>query len=311
MTELIEIRVPDVGDFDEVEIIEVLVAVGDSVDVNQDIITLESDKAAMEIPSPTAGVLKELKVAVGDKVKQGDLIAIAEVSSANAPQETVVEKPAPTVESKPAEPAAIPTTSGLVEIKVPDIGDFDEVEIIEVLVAVGDSVDANQDIITLESDKAAMEIPSPVAGVIKELKVAIGEKVKQGDVIAIAESASSAPVVEMPVAEVSSGKATAAAIVAQAMSKQAQSAAPEPELAPFAPDSKSAIKQAHASPSVRQFARELGVILSQVGDQALKAVLPKKMYKTLLSKKSMRPLWQRAAVLFPLFLWSILKNLVR
>jgi len=289
MTELIEIRVPDVGDFDEVEIIEVLVAVGDSVDVNQDIITLESDKAAMEIPSPTAGVLKELKVAVGDKVKQGDLIAIAEVSSANAPQETVVEKPAPTVESKPAEPAAIPTTSGLVEIKVPDIGDFDEVEIIEVLVAVGDSVDANQDIITLESDKAAMEIPSPVAGVIKELKVAIGEKVKQGDVIAIAESASSAPVVEMPVAEVSSGKATAAAIVAQAMSKQAQSAAPEPELAPFAPDSKSAIKQAHASPSVRQFARELGVILSQVGGSGIKGRITKEDVQNFVKQKINAP----------------------
>ena len=289
MTELIEIRVPDVGDFDEVEIIEVLVAVGDSVDVNQDIITLESDKAAMEIPSPTAGVLKELKVAVGDKVKQGDLIAIAEVSSANAPQETVVEKPAPTVESKPAEPAAIPTTSGLVEIKVPDIGDFDEVEIIEVLVAVGDSVDANQDIITLESDKAAMEIPSPVAGVIKELKVAIGEKVKQGDVIAIAESASSAPVVEMPVAEVSSGKATAAAIVAQAMSKQAQSAAPEPELAPFAPDSKSAIKQAHASPSVRQFARELGVILSQVGGSGVKGRITKEDVQNFVKQKINAP----------------------
>ncbi len=289
MTELIEIRVPDVGDFDEVEIIEVLVAVGDSVDVNQDIITLESDKAAMEIPSPTAGVLKELKVAVGDKVKQGDLIAIAEVSSANAPQETVVEKPAPTVESKPTEPAAIPTTSGLVEIKVPDIGDFDEVEIIEVLVAVGDSVDANQDIITLESDKAAMEIPSPVAGVIKELKVAIGEKVKQGDVIAIAESASSAPVVEMPVAEVSSGKATAAAIVAQAMSKQAQSAAPEPELAPFAPDSKSAIKQAHASPSVRQFARELGVILSQVGGSGVKGRITKEDVQNFVKQKINAP----------------------
>ena len=289
MAELIEIRVPDVGDFDEVEIIEVLVAVGDSVDVNQDIITLESDKAAMEIPSPTAGVLKELKVAVGDKVKQGDLIAIAEVGSANAPQETVVEKPAPTVESKPTEPAAIPTTSGLVEIKVPDIGDFDEVEIIEVLVAVGDSVDANQDIITLESDKAAMEIPSPVAGVIKELKVAIGEKVKQGDVIAIAESASSAPVVEMPVAEVSSGKATAAAIVAQAMSKQAQSAAPEPELAPFAPDSKSAIKQAHASPSVRQFARELGVILSQVGGSGVKGRITKEDVQNFVKQKINAP----------------------
>ena len=292
MAELIEIRVPDVGDFDEVEIIEVLVAVGDSVEVNQDIITLESDKAAMEIPSPTAGVIKELKVAVGDKVKQGDLIAIAEVSSASASEAPVVEpeKAAPPVETSPAKPTEPAVSAGgLVEIKVPDIGDFDEVEIIEVLVAVGDSVDENQDIITLESDKAAMEIPSPVAGVIKELKVAVGEKVKQGDVIAIAEGANSALAAETPTAEVSSGKATAAAIVAQALNKQTEPTEPEPELAPFAPDSKSAIKQAHASPSVRQFARELGVVLSQVSGTGTKGRITKEDVQSFVKQKINAP----------------------
>ncbi len=175
----------------------------------------------------------------------------------------------------------------LIEIKVPDVGDFDEVEIIEVLIAEGDSVDVNQDIITLESDKAAMEIPSPTAGVIKELKVAVGDKVKEGDVIAIAEVSadasvtSKAPVEEVaepttaPKAAVSAGKSIAAAIVADAMAKPKTVAEPEPELVPFAPDSKSAIKQAHASPSVRQFARELGVTLANVTGSGVKGRITK------------------------------------
>jgi pyruvate dehydrogenase E2 component (dihydrolipoamide acetyltransferase) len=289
MAELIEIKVPDIGDFDEVEIIEVLVAEGDSVEVNQDIITLESDKAAMEIPSPADGVIKELKVAVGQKVKQGDVIALAEAASTTT---TVSEAPAAPAESAPAPikptPEAAPAAGGLIDIKVPDIGDFDEVEIIEVLVAEGDSVDVNQDIITLESDKAAMEIPSPVAGTIKQLKVAVGDKVKQGDVIAVAEtSANTAPISETT--EVSSGKTTAAAIVAEAMNKPSPVVEPEPELAPFAPDSKSGIKQAHASPSVRQFARELGVVLSQVGGTGVKGRITKEDVQGFVKQKLNAP----------------------
>ena len=188
MAELIEIKVPDIGDFDEVEIIEVLVAEGDNVEVNQDIITLESDKAAMEIHSPADGVIKELKVAVGQKVKQGDVIALAEAATTTATEAPAAIEYAPAHAASTPEAAPAPAAGGLVNIKVPDIGDFDEVEIIEVLVAEGDSVDVNQDIITLESDKSAMEIPAPVAGTIKQLKVAICDKVKQGDVIAVAET---------------------------------------------------------------------------------------------------------------------------
>ena len=292
MAELIEIKVPDIGDFDEVEIIEVLVAEGDSVEVNQDIITLESDKAAMEIPSPADGVIKELKVAVGQKVKQGDVIALAEAASTTTTEASSPVKSAPAAIATPS-PEAVPevVAGGLIDIEVPDIGDFDEVEIIEVLVSEGDSVDVNQDIITLESDKAAMEIPSPVAGTVKQLKVAVGDKVKQGDVIAIAETSAvlSTPLQAAETIPVSSGKETAAAIVAEALSKPAPEIEPEPELAPFAPDSKSGIKQAHASPSVRQFARELGVVLSQVGGTGVKGRITKQDVQGFVKQKLNAP----------------------
>ncbi|MDG1688821.1 MAG: dihydrolipoyllysine-residue acetyltransferase [Gammaproteobacteria bacterium] len=292
MAELIEIKVPDIGDFDEVEIIEVLVAEGDSVEVNQDIITLESDKAAMEIPSPADGVIKELKVAVGQKVKQGDVIALAEAASKTTTEASSPVKSAPAAIATPS-PEAVPevVAGGLIDIEVPDIGDFDEVEIIEVLVSEGDSVDVNQDIITLESDKAAMEIPSPVAGTVKQLKVAVGDKVKQGDVIAIAETSAvlSTPLPAAETIPVSSGKETAATIVAEALSKPAPEIEPEPELAPFAPDSKSGIKQAHASPSVRQFARELGVVLSQVGGTGVKGRITKQDVQGFVKQKLNAP----------------------
>ena len=293
MAELIEIKVPDIGDFDEVEIIEVLVAEGDNVEVNQDIITLESDKAAMEIPSPADGVIKELKVAVGQKVKQGDVIALAEAASTTATEAPAAIESAPAPAASTPEAAPAPAAGGLVNIKVPDIGDFDEVEIIEVLVAEGDSVDVNQDIITLESDKAAMEIPAPVAGTIKQLKVAIGDKVKQGDVIAVAEtSADAATPSAAPVSkttEESSGKSTAAAIVAEAINKPAPVVEAEPELVPFAPDNKSGIKQAHASPSVRQFARELGVVLSQVSGTGVKGRITKEDVQGFVKQKLNAP----------------------
>jgi len=148
----------------------------------------------------------------------------------------------------------------LVELKVPDIGDFDEVEIIEVLVSVGDVVEENQDIITLESDKAAMEIPASQAGIIKELKVSVGDKVKQGSVIALIEAADGAKAT--PTVEVKHEVAPAAPTPAPVVEVKSE---PElVEIAPFAPDNKSGVKHAHASPSVRQFSRELGVTLSLV-----------------------------------------------
>lgn len=171
----------------------------------------------------------------------------------------------------------------LIELVVPDIGDFDEVEIIEVLVAVGDTVEENQDIITLESDKAAMEIPSSLAGVIKELKVSVGDKVKQGSVIALIEAGDGAQAA--PVAEV-----------------KAEAAAPEPtpvaevkaepelvEITPFAPDNKAGVKHAHASPSVRQFARELGVTLSLVSGSGDKGRITKQDVQNFVKQKVNAP----------------------
>ncbi len=180
----IEIRVPDIGDFDAVEIIEVLVSEGDSVEANQDILTLESDKAAMEIPSSHAGTVTKLSVSVGDKVKEGDLILTLELAGA----ETAVKEEVSQAEEKPTPAPIAPVAvkdaaTTVVEITVPDIGDFDAVEIIEVLVSEGDSVEANQDVLTLESDKAAMEIPSPQAGTVAKLNVSVGDKVKEGDLI--------------------------------------------------------------------------------------------------------------------------------
>lgn len=183
---IIEVTVPDIGDFDSVEVIEVLVSEGDVVEENQDIITLESDKAAMEIPAPQAGTVKELKLAAGDKVSEGSLILMLETADqteAPAPAAATEPEAETTATPAPAETVAVSTTSQTVEVTVPDIGDFDEVEIIEVLVAAGDSVEENQDLITLESDKAAMEIPSTHAGTVESVHVAVGEKVKEGSLI--------------------------------------------------------------------------------------------------------------------------------
>ena len=177
---LIDIQVPDIGDFDEVTVIELLVKPGDTIKADQSLLTVESDKASMEIPSSAAGVVKEVKVKLGDKVKQGSVVlslesadsssvSVAKVAEAQempaqAAHESIANKPVPV-----AQPA--PAASGPIDIHVPDIGDFKDVTVIEVLVKVGDSIKAEQSLVTVESDKASMEIPSSGGGVLKELKV--------------------------------------------------------------------------------------------------------------------------------------------
>ncbi|KTT14689.1 biotin/lipoyl-containing protein, partial [Pseudacidovorax intermedius] len=196
----VEVKVPDIGDFDEVAVIEVLVKPGDTVKAEQSLITVESDKASMEIPSSAAGVVKEVKVNVGDKVKEGSVVLILEgegagapAAPAAAPAEAAAPAPAPQAAPAPAPAAAAPAAaSGPVEIKVPDIGDFKDVAVIEVLVKPGDVVKAEQSLITVESDKASMEIPSPAAGTIKELKVKVGDTVNIGDLIGMLEGAAGA-----------------------------------------------------------------------------------------------------------------------
>ena len=187
--QVIEVTVPDIGDASDVDVIEVLVAVGDSIDVDTGLITLETDKATMEVPAPSAGVVKELKVAVGDKVSQGSLVLMLEVSGGAAAPAPTASAPAPE-----AAPAAAATTSIEVkEIAVPDIGDASDVDVIEVLVAAGDVIEADQGLITLETDKATMEVPAPFAGKLVSVTVKVGDKVSQGSVIASIETQSSAP----------------------------------------------------------------------------------------------------------------------
>ena len=206
---LVDIQVPDIGDFDEVTVIELLVKPGDTVAAEQSLITVESDKASMEIPSSHAGVVKEIKIKLDDKVKQGSVVLTLEVAGAaesepkQAPAQAAPAAAAPKTEAAaapaPAAPAAAPTAaaSGPVEVKVPDIGDFKDVVVIEVLVKAGDTVKVEQSLVTVESDKASMEIPSSHAGVIKELKVKLGDTVNIGDLLAILEG-SSAPAAVPP-----------------------------------------------------------------------------------------------------------------
>lgn len=180
----IEIKVPDIG-ADEVEITEILVKVGDKVAVEQSLITVEGDKASMEVPSPQAGVVKEIKVAVGDKTETGKLLMIFEAEGAAAPAAKAEEKPA-------AAPVAA-AASAAKDVAVPDIG-ADEVEVTEILVKVGDTVAAEQSLITVEGDKASMEVPAPFAGTVKEIKINTGAKVKTGSLIMVFDVAGSAPV---------------------------------------------------------------------------------------------------------------------
>src|SRR2546421_534105 len=185
-----QVVVPDIGDFKEVEVIEVLVKPGDAVSKEQSLITLESDKATMEIPSPAAGVAKELKVKTGDKVSQGTTILLLDAKDEPKKAEPKKQEPARQAAAPVPAAAAAPARSGagMQTVGVPDIGDFKEVEVIEVLVKPGDKVAKEQSLITLESDKATMEIPSPTAGVVKELKVKTGDKVSQGMPILLLDS---------------------------------------------------------------------------------------------------------------------------
>ncbi|MDN2702544.1 dihydrolipoyllysine-residue acetyltransferase [Janthinobacterium sp. SUN100] len=262
---IVEVKVPDIGDFKEVEIIELMVKPGDTVKVDQSLITVESDKASMEIPSSHAGVVKELKVNVGDKIAEGSLVLLLEVAddaSAPAPAPAAAA-PAPAAEAAPAAaPAPAPAASGapaLVEVTVPDIGDFKEVEVIELMVKVGDSIKVDQSLLTVESDKASMEIPSSHAGIVKELKVKVGDKVAKGSLVLVVETTGgAAPAAAAPAAAPAQAAAAPAAAVASA---PVAAAAPAPVAAAPAVNG----KLAHASPSIRKFARELGVDLARVG----------------------------------------------
>ena len=254
---LVEVKVPDIGDFSDVAVIELLVAPGDTVKLEQSLITVESDKASMEIPSSAAGVVRELKVKIGDKVSQGSLVLLLEsADSASKPAPAQVQQAPVAIDTiaNAAPPAAASVASGPVEVRVPDIGDFKDVAVIEVFVQPGDTIKVEQSLITVESDKASMEIPSSAAGVVREMKVKVGDKVNQGDLLALLEGA--APVAAAPAAAAPANAPAPAAVSATAAPPVAAAPAHEPTRAPLG--------LPHASPSVRKFARELGVPLAEV-----------------------------------------------
>jgi pyruvate dehydrogenase E2 component (dihydrolipoamide acetyltransferase) len=272
---IIEIQVPDIGDFDEVAVIELLVKPGDTVKLEQSLLTVESDKASMEIPSSHAGVVKELRVKIGDKVKQGSVVLTLEAAgaapapAAAAPASTpapVLEQKVPVAVIKTAEDA-MNLAASRIEVKVPDIGDFKDVAVIEVFVKAGDAIKVEQSLVTVESDKAAMEIPSSHAGVLKELKVKVGDKINIGDLLAILEGAApagasvapTAPVSEqkVPVAGMEPAQSAPTSVAPIATAAPAHNPMHNPVVAPSG-------ALPHASPSVRKFARELGVPLDEV-----------------------------------------------
>ncbi|MCY0387988.1 dihydrolipoyllysine-residue acetyltransferase [Robbsia sp. Bb-Pol-6] len=297
MSQAIEVKVPDIGDYKDVPVIEVLVSVGDVVEPEQSLLTLESDKATMDVPSPAGGTVKAVHVKPGDPISQGTLIVTLEDNASGAAASGAAAAPdaapaptnrgTPTGDAPPAAqaaagtrtsqtaaaetPAAAPATGAApaagadVEVKVPDIGDYKGVPVIEVLVKVGDRIEAEQSLLTLESDKATMDVPSPAAGVVKSVNVKVGDEVAQGVVILTlagdAPAAAPAAAAPAPSAAPASPPVSSPAPAPAAQSAEQPSALAE---APSIPPQTGAHRVSHASPSVRKFARELGVDVTRV-----------------------------------------------
>lgn len=289
-TQVVEVTVPDIGGDTDVSVIEVLVAAGDKIEVDAGLITLETDKATMDVPSPFAGVVKEVKVAVGDKVSQGSLVIMLEVGgaapAAAAPQASAPAASAPVAQAAPAAavaPVAAAPVVAVKEIQVPDIGDASNVDVIEVLVSVGDMITADQGLITLETDKATMEVPAPFAGKLLSLTVKVGDKVSQGSVIATIETvtAGTAP----------APQAAAPAPVAQEAAPAPVAAAPSRPPVPHHPSAGAPVSTGavHASPAVRRLAREFGVDLTQVTGSGRKGRIMKEDVQAYVKYELSRP----------------------
>jgi len=282
MGKMTDIALPDIGDFHDVEVIEILVAVGDTVAIEDSLMTLDSDKATMEIPSPSAGVVSEVRIAIGDKINKGDVIFVIE--SADAVEESVdadevVEEPVVQAEAAPVEPAPAAATQTssvterMIDIVIPDIGDFKDVEVVEVIAQVGDEVAKEASLVTLETEKATMEIPSVFGGKITALTVKVGDHVNQGDVIGqmkanVAEAVAEPVVEQTPTPEV-------AAPVADEVDDRAPGEKETQRRPVIAKPSDAPAGKAHASPAVRRFARELGVDLYHVPGSGQKGRISK------------------------------------
>ncbi|MEP1385173.1 MAG: pyruvate dehydrogenase complex dihydrolipoyllysine-residue acetyltransferase [Paraglaciecola sp.] len=248
-SEVIEVAVPDIGEDGEVDVIDVLVAVGDVIEEEDGLITLETDKATMDVPSTHAGTVKEVFIKNGDKVKQGTLVIKLETAGSASEAPTAESAPAPA-----AAPAAAPTASETLEVAVPDIGEDGEVDVIDVLVAVGDEIEEEDGLITLETDKATMDVPSTHAGTVKEVFIKTGDKVKQGSVVIKLET--------------KGGAAAPAPAAAPAAPAPAPAAAPAPQAKPApvaaAPSDFKSSGPVYTSPAIRRLGREFGVDLSLV-----------------------------------------------
>jgi pyruvate dehydrogenase E2 component (dihydrolipoamide acetyltransferase) len=286
----VEVTVPDLGDFSDVEVIEILVKPGDVVGVEDSLITLETDKATMDVPSPAAGTVSEVKVAAGSTVSTGDLIVVLEASdesgsgsgdasateqvSDQAARNGVSGAKADVAGETNAEPGKASEPAEPELVTVPDLGDFSDVDVIELLVAVGDEVEAEQGLITLETDKATMDVPSPIAGRVLELKVGAGGTVNPGDAVALIQPSANVPAAVSPAAESNAPSATPSASVAAAPQTPVAAGAALPADDAMAATvtalpavgivDETAFSRAHASPSVRKLARELGVDLGRV-----------------------------------------------
>ena len=298
-----EVKVPDIGDFEDVPVIEVHVKAGDTVNAEDPLVTLESDKAAMDVPSPSGGTVKELKVSEGDKVSEGTVILVLEEEGASGDE----EKPDETeIENQPADTGG-GGGGGTAEVTVPDIGDFTDVPVIEVHVAEGDTVEEEDPLVTLESDKAAMDVPSPASGTVRELKVAVGDKVSEGTLIMLLEGTDGSTALQ------GGGKADTAAQSATKGNAEekpgyggsVQRASDQPKDLPEGaymdeggtlrsadgttygadspPPKMADFSGVHASPSVRRLARELDVDLNEVKGTGEKGRITKDDVKAHLS----------------------------
>jgi len=258
-----EVKVPDIGDFKDIPIIEIMVKAGDSVKAEDPLISLESDKATMEVPAPAAGTVKELKVKLGDKVSQGSVILLLdEEASAPATVQAVAPKSAI---STPPSPTSAP--GGIAEVRIPDIGDFKDVPVIEVFVKPGDTVKAEDPLVSLESEKATMDVPSPLGGTVQSINVKVGDKVSEGAVVLTLSTGSGAAAA--PGAPAPAAAAPAPAANARAPAAKAAASAPAGAI------DEVAFGLAYAGPGVRKFARESGVDLSRVKGTGAKGRIQK------------------------------------
>jgi pyruvate dehydrogenase E2 component (dihydrolipoamide acetyltransferase) len=274
----ITVTVPDLGDFKDVEIIDILVKPGDQVALEAPLITLETDKATMDVPSTAAGRVLALAVKKGDRVSKGDAVLTLEPAQAAAPRKPAQEKPATREEAKPARPAAVAGAAASVEVRVPDLGDFKNVEIIEVLAKEGQSIALEAPLITLETEKATMDVPSSAAGTIVRMHVAKGGRVSAGDLVAtVRGSAAAAAAAPAP---------APAAVPAPAAARAAAASSAAPAI-PAASDA--SFSRAHAGPAVRRFARELGVDLARVQGSGVKGRITHEDVKAFVKKALQAP----------------------